>query len=167
MKYWKYYIGTVYLVVYHISMKNYCQIWLYMVTHILKSMAVYSEHIWYSKKGWWYDWKWSIVLSAEIPGANWVILAQSQFTTKMFKHIKLHSDNDISMVPSESYSDLCFLNYNKYYYEDYDNIICTDKRTRYIIASQKNECIRIYLQCDIIVKKIIYKYDNIFAIIKN
>jgi len=77
--------------------------------------------------------KWVIVLAAESPHADAHHITDSHFDSVITKRLKLHSDNDIWMVPLTTLVGPCFVVYNKNYCQSQNNDIIDDDRTAYIV----------------------------------
>ena len=63
-------------------------------------------------------------------------LTNSHFQSKLLKRVKLHSDNNIFIVPLSSLCAPFFVVYNNKYFTTQNNVTSTDDRTAYIVRPQ-------------------------------
>ena len=81
--------------------------------------------------------KWAIVLAAESPAAGAHHLTDYHFDSCITTRVRLHSDNDIWMVPLTALVGPCFVVYNKNYCVSQDNEVIVDDRTAYVVEPMK------------------------------
>ena len=81
--------------------------------------------------------KWEIVLAAESPVVDAHLYTDDHFDSCITKRVKLHSDNDIWMVPLTALVGPCFVVYNKNYCVSQDNDVIVDDRTEYVVEPMR------------------------------
>ena len=81
--------------------------------------------------------KWAIVLAAESPAAGAHHLTDYHFDSCITTRVRLHSDNDIWMVPLTALVGPCFVVYNKNYCVSQDNDVIVDDRTAYVVEPMR------------------------------
>ena len=76
-------------------------------------------------------------MAEESPAADAHLYTDYHFDSCITKRVKLHSDNDIWMVPLTALVGPCFVVYNKNYCVSQDNDVIVDDRTAYVVEPMK------------------------------